>query len=80
MLYTMYTVEKAAESCLVCQFPGYPCHHVALEMIGWKKNKKVEKQKITREDFDLIVKHYLGLYINELMCDDWLFYLEINKL
>lgn len=70
MLYTMYTVEKA-ESCLVCQFSGCSCHHVAWEIRGWKnKNKKVEKQKITREDFDLIVKNYFGVYINELMCDD----------
>lgn len=74
MLYTMCTVEKAAESCLACLFPGYSCHHVAWEMRAWKNkpnnNKKVEKQKITREDFDLIVNHYLGLNINELVCDD----------
>lgn len=59
----MYIVEKAVESCLVCQFPGCSCHHVAWGTRGWKKQEDEKQKKMKEEDFDLIVQHYLGVYI-----------------
>lgn len=53
------------KSCWVVWFVSFQAAHATMLLGGWWKKPEDEKQKRMREeDFDLIVKHYLGVYIH----------------